>query len=294
MNYQEFVSSVTGFLREAMPDGTELDFIPLEKNNGVVMEGLSVRKQGQKVAPTIYLDSYYRDYLEGRSIYGICEKILECCEDCSFMEKFDVDFFLDYRKIKPTVVYKLINYEKNQELLKDVPHIPFLDLAIVFYCLLSDTPVGNATVLIHNSHIDLWRVNCGDLYRAAKVNVQRLLPAKLQTMGEVIRELSGEDSVEDVVPMYVLTNSRKALGAACILYDGMLEACARRIGEAYYLLPSSIHEVILIPKAAVPDEQELKDMVADINKTQVRNTEVLSNQIYFYSPDSGRLSPVKA
>ena len=93
--------------------------------------------------------------------------------------------------------------------------------------------------------------------------------------------------------MYVLTNSGKALGAACILYEGMLKYCASWLDSAYYLLPSSIHEVILIPKAAVSNEQELGEMVRDINRTQVLKTEVLSDQIYFYSPESGQLSIVK-
>ena len=292
MNYQEFVGSVTGFLRESLPCGTKLELLPLEKNNGVIMDGLSIRRQGQKVAPTIYMDAYYREYLDGRSLKGICDQILECCEDTSFEERFDTDFFTDYRKLKSTVVYKLVNAEKNRELLKKVPHLPFLDLAIVFYCLLTDTPVGNATVLIHNSHMKLWKVTCSDLYRDAKANTEKLLPARLESMAEVIRELSGgmEDPEEVGVPMYVLTNSQKALGAACILYEGVLKSCADRLGGAFYMLPSSIHEVIMVPAPAVGDEQDLIHMVRDINQTQVRSTEVLSDNIYLYSPDSGKLT----
>ena len=143
--------------------------------------------------------------------------------------------------------------------------------------------------------MELWNVTCGDLYRDARKNVLRLLPAELKSMTEVIRELSDglEDLGEDSIPMYVLTNSRKILGAACILYDGMLKGCALQIEDAFYLLPSSIHEVILVPKSVISDSRELISMVREINETQVRNTEVLSNQIYFYSPESGRLSLLK-
>lgn len=292
MNYQEFVGSVTGFLRESLPYGTELKVVPLEKNNGVVMEGLSIRKSGQSVAPTIYLESYYRDYQAGRSLRNIYDQILECCEDCSFMKQFDADFFSDYRKVRPTLVYKLINYEKNRELLERVPHLPFLDLAIVFYCILNDTPVGNATVLIHNSHMQLWNVGCRQLYQDARQNALRLLPAELDSMTDVIRELSdGTDELEDMgVPMYVLTNKRRTQGAVCILYEGILWECYKCIGEDYYILPSSVHEVILIPQSAVANEAELASMVKDINETQVQNTEVLSNHIYCFSSKSGQIS----
>lgn len=295
MNYQEFVGSVTGFLREALPYGTELNLIPLEKNNGVILEGLAIRKEGERAAPAIYLDSYYQEYLSGHSLKQIQETILACCEDSSFLEHFDTDFFSDYRKVSPTVVYKLINYEKNKKLLERIPYIPFLNLAVVFYCLLPDTSVGNATVLIHNSHMEYWKITCGELYQDAKRNTPRLLPAEIKTMSQVLLELSEGLSgpEEDEIPMYVLTNSGKALGAACILYDGMLKHCAKWLDSSYYLLPSSIHEVILIPEKAVPDERELVAMVRDINRTQVLKTEVLSDQIYFYSLESEQLSIIK-
>jgi len=294
MNYQEFVGSVTGFLREALPCGTELNLIPLEKNNGVILEGLTVRREGERAAPAIYLDSYYQEYLSGRSMRQIQEAILECCEDNCFSVHFDENFFSDYRKVSPTVVYKLINYEKNQEMLKRIPHIPFLNLAVVFYCYLPDTPVGSATVLIHNSHMEYWKITCSELYRDAKCNTPRLLPAELKSMSQVLSELSDGSGAlqEEEIPMYVLTNSGKSLGAACILYEGILKYCAGRIHSSYYLLPSSIHEMILIPKGAVPDKRELAEMVRDINRTQVLNTEVLSDQIYFYSSESGQLSVV--
>ena len=295
MNYQEFVGSVTGFLREALPCGTELSLVPLEKNNGVILEGLTVRKEGRRAAPAIYLDPYYQEYLSGRSLRQIQETILDCCEENEFSEHFDADFFSDYRRVRPNVVYKLINYKKNEKLLERIPYVPFLNLAVVFYCLLPDTPVGSATVLIHNSHMEYWKITCSELYSDAKQNTPRLLPAEIKSMSQVLSELSDgpAPSKDDEVPMYVLTNARKAMGAACILYDGMLKYCSQWLDSSFYLLPSSIHEVILIPKEAVTDGRELAAMVRDINRTQVLITEVLSDEIYFYSSQSGQLSMIK-
>lgn len=295
MNYQEFIGSVTGFLRESLPGGTKLQLIPLEKNNGVIMDGLSIRKEGKRVAPMIYLDAWYREYLDGRSLRGICDQILECCEEPDLENRFDVDFFRNPERVRPTVVYKLIHYEKNKELLKEIPHLPFLDLAVVFYCLLTDTPVGHATVLIHNSHLELWGKNTSWLYKAARENTERLLPGKLVSMEDMIYDLSGgrQEAAYAGVPMYVLTNSRKSYGAACLLYPGTLDECYRRFGESYYLLPSSVHEVILIPVSAVADSGELSALVREMNRTQVRNTEVLSDTVYCYSEQSGRLEMIE-
>lgn len=294
MNYQEFVGSVTGFLRESLPGGTRLQLIPLEKNNGIIMDGLSVRKEGKRVAPMIYLDSYYREYLDGRSLRGICDQILECCEDSDFEEHFDVDFFREPERVRPTVAYRLINYEKNRELLQEIPHLPFLDLAVIFYSLLMDTPVGHATVLIRNSHLELWGKNTSWLYEAAKENTEKLLPKRLVSMEDMIYELSeGKQEPEYAgVPMYVLTNSRKSFGAACLLYDGVLGECFRRLEESYYLIPSSVHEVILIPASAVGDSRELCALVQEMNRTQVRSTEVLSDTVYLYSEETRRLEMI--
>ena len=114
-------------------------------------------------------------------------------------------------------------------------------------------------------------------------------------MAEVIRELSGgmEEPEDTGVPMYVLTNVQKSLGAACILYRDMLKTCADRFGEAFYVLPSSVHEVILVPASAVENQKELIAMVRDINQTQVRDTEILSDNIYLYSPVSGNLTLIE-
>lgn len=162
-------------------------------------------------------------------------------------------------RVRPTVVYKLIHYEKNKELLKEIPHLPFLDLAVVFYCLLTDTPVGHATVLIHNSHLELWGKNTSWLYKAARENTERLLPGKLVSMEDMIYDLSGgrQEAAYAGVPMYVLTNSRKSYGSGLPALPGTLDKCFRRFGESYYLLPSSVHEVILIPVSAVADSGEL-------------------------------------
>lgn len=292
MNYEEFVGNVTGFLQESLPCGTQLQRICVDKNNGVTMEGLSVRKKGQRIAPTIYLEAYYRDYLEGRSLPHIFERILECCEDCGELEDFDVDFFTDYRKVRSMIVYKLVNLEKNRELLSDVPYLPYLNLAIVFYCLLADRGLGQMTVLVRNSHVKLWGVGASQLYRDAVCNSLRLLPAVFLPMEEILAE---EGAVEEEglhAPMYVLTNRSRSLGAACLLYEDTLKRCSRQLGGDFYVLPSSVHEVILLPAVEELDEQELTEMVQEINATQVKDTEVLSDQIYLYSSREERLSLV--
>ena len=125
-------------------------------------------------------------------------------------------------------------------------------------------------------------------------NTEKLLPKRLVSMEDMIYELSeGKQEPEYAgVPMYVLTNSRKSFGAACLLYDGALGECFRRLEESYYLIPSSVHEVILIPASAVADSRELCALVQEMNRTQVRGTEVLSDTVYLYSEETRRLEMI--
>lgn len=185
-----------------------------------------------------------------------------------------------FDSVKEKICFKLINAEKNQELLQDVPHIPFMDLAIVFYVLVGQSSNGNATALVRNSMMQLWgNPDVYDIYDLAKMNTQRLFRGHVASMMEVMSGIIAEndnvdsdlvdaffsmDVYEDnFMPMFVATNKSKINGASVILYDGLLAEFARRVGGDFYILPSSIHETILLPATGEMDvdwgNKEIKD-----------------------------------
>ena len=118
--------------------------------------------------------------------------------------------------------------------------------------------------------------------RRAYENTGKLLPYELKTMKAVIQELTDTESEDKEDVMYVLSNRSRSYGAAAILYKGRLEG----IGE---YLPSSVHEVIIIPQSAAPGQEELSDLVTEINTTQVDAEEVLSNHAYYYDRKKKKL-----
>ena len=144
-----------------------------------------------------------------------------------------------------------------------------------------------------------WGISVEQLYLAAKENTPRLLNADFQTMRTVICQLLGkncqeacpEDCQEESY-MYVLSNQFRHFGAICMLYDRVLEDIANQIDEDFYILPSSIHEVIILPVSCSPSLTEINDMIVEINETQVTEEEVLSDHAYFYSKNEGRLLSV--
>lgn len=252
----------------------------VQKNNGIALRGLTILQDGCTISPVIYLNHYYDAYKEGAATFDtIIDDVVGVYE-----HSIDMRFFLNYETVKSRIVYKLINTDRNKELLDDVPHIPFNDLSIVFQCLVSEGENGISTILIHHSHMKLWKVTTDDLMEQARLNTPRILGCKVMAMSEVMAEMVGgnPDDFEDEVPMYVVTNRTRMYGASCILYPDLLKKYAELLYSDLCILPSSIHECIIVPTTDKEDAERLQSMVREINASQVEPEEVLSDSVYCY------------
>lgn len=288
MELKEFAMSMAHALQQRVPGDVEVVPQAVRKNNGVVLQGLLFRRECEKSAPTIYMEPYYERMQRGDGFSQVLEEVLSYYEACSQKGEFQAEFFLQYESVRETIVYKLIHYQKNRKLLEEVPHLPYLDLAMVFYSMFTHPKIGTATILIHNSHLKLWNVTQRALYAEAKKNTPRLLPAELTPMGEVLEQVF-TDSKELHMALYVLTNRAHTNGAASLLYPGMLEQCGEACGGDFFVLPSSVHETILLPYEREIQVDALRAMVGEINETQVQPQEVLSDSVYFYSQRERKL-----
>ena len=187
-------------------------------------------------------------------------------------------------------ITKIVRMEKeNRELLEQMPCIRFLDLAVIFYCLIAVGEEGTASVAVKSEYRKVWDITLPQIYEQAKINTPKLLPYVLQTMLEVLGELCDGMDTSGAVPMYVLTNQLRMNGAACILYPDVLRECSRKIGGDLLILPSSIHEVILMPDHGNGNRAELREMVEEINQTQLEAEEVLSGQVYRYERNTNKI-----
>lgn len=297
MNYQEFRQHIVHTIQAELGSDVKVTIQDILKNNDTHLDGLTILSAKYNLSPTIYLDYYFRQYEKGRPLSEIKEDILSTYRENCPSGSIDISFFTDYDKVKSRIIFKLINYERNQELLKEVPHYRFLDLAIVFNCLLESGPSGNATILIHNHHLNFWNITRDDLYALAFHNTPKLLKYDLRNMTDVLKELLCGDS--SMVPpeelsapysMYVLSNQFKLNGSVCILYQNLLKDFANRLGCDLYILPSSVHEVLIIPAFDQTSYQELSDMVRDVNSSQLSQEEILSDHVYYYSRESCQLT----
>ena len=133
MNYEDFKARIYSMVREEFDSDTEVTLKPVRKNNGVVLDGITIMPEGSCIAPTIYINQYYERYREGLSLEAIVRIILEENRHYSFDYPLDVDEFLKYDRLKERIRFRLVNYSMNEELLSDVPYVKFLDLAKIYY-----------------------------------------------------------------------------------------------------------------------------------------------------------------
>lgn len=310
MEYNQFSLKVQMEVQKQLGKEFDVKVQRVIKNNDTVLQGLVICKQKDHLAPTIYLNAYFEEFKRGMEMQEIISRILHVYEqnaDVSFANG-NVEELADFNNLRDKVAYRLIHRESNQELLKEIPYVEFLDLAIVFYLILEESKHGQMTALIYNSHMASWRTTIEELYQLAKKNTPELLPAQIKTMKEVLTgilsenmkeslcNIGGDDDEiidellgEDQVPLYILSNKRQMNGACCILYESCLERFAAEQGADLLILPSSIHETLLMPEQEGTSYQEISAMVNEINQSEVLEEDRLSNQIYRYSRSSGTI-----
>lgn len=330
MNFENFIKEIKQMVKENLGQSVKVEEKTVLKNNGVKLTGIIIMEEEENCVPNIYLNSYYEEFKEGRCMRDIVYEITKYYEKHKVSGKVNMDCFSDYEKMKGNICYRLIHYEKNIELLKQIPHIKYLDLAIVFYCMVQNESIGNGSILIRNEHINKWNIDLQTLYNKAIENTRVLLKGTITPMEDVIcemmkrkmiyeiessvhRQMSSnitvtEEMVEPIIQemmqsvyseakgpkMYVASNESKNYGATTILYESFLENFANKTESDYYILPSSIHEVILIPVGNEPDEVfQLKKMVYEVNRTELDDEEVLSDSIYLFKRSSGIITRVE-
>ena len=294
MNYQQFTTELKEKVASLLDEDISLQLHTTLKNNGKERTGIAIEDKQVNIHPTIYLEEYYLHFQNGISIEEIAENIVQLYQEVRFQQSFDFESIKDFSAIYPKITYKLINVQKNEVLLQTLPHILYLDLAIVFYVLFDVEDHAASTIPITYRLMEVWGKDVTEIYQIALDNSPLLLPAAFKSMRIVIKELLGEPCVEEIRStdiMFVLTNPLRNFGAACMLYNGILEQIYGTLGENYYILPSSIHEVIIVPESQACSKEELLDMVRFVNETQVDLEDILSDSVYYYDFASKSLCP---
>lgn len=305
-SFNLFKKQITEEVLKITEDTLEVILKEIIKNNGIIHSALGFRKKGEAVCVLIYLDSYFEDYNAGFSLKELAQDIYNSYQENRKNNRLFLSAIWshDYETVPDKVIYKLINYHQNRELLEEIPHLRLCDLAIVFCLLVEQSGGCLSTAVIHNEHRERWGMDTQTLMELAKKNTKRLLPAQIRNLTEVMRgiamDYAGSDeeraALEDMlstpsdIPLYLLSNHINTNGAIAMMYEGILKDFATVLDHDLIILPSSIHEVLVVPYEEELCIEELKEMVRHINQTEVTKEEVLSDNVYLYSRKTDTIS----
>lgn len=298
LSFQKFIEKVKTEIHLLCGDGYQIIMEPVPQNNGTEQTGIDIRKeQGEEMAH-LCLDAYYEQYLAGMTVEEAARDIWDIFN--SFEQSGVSEGLLnDFEKVKNKVVFSLVNYGMNKERLESMPYVPYLDLAILFYVLLERTENGERTAVITNKELAAWGTTKEELLRLARQNTPRLYMAEVNSLNDVmksfVKDKKSKDFFDEFIgeeesSLYVLSNRHNVKGAAVILYDGLLKEMSKVLGHDLLILPSSVHEVLVMAYDKTMDFLSIRDMVEHINEVEVPVCDVLSDQIYRYNREKDQVS----
>lgn len=231
---------------------------------GETKRGLTIREAGCNVAPNIYL----RDF-EKFTVEEACDEIQRIYEQYKPSKGIDISWYTDFENVKDKVFVKLVNTERCAEYLEGKPSIPFLDLSIVFYVVITSDEIGKGSITVTEEHMKAWGVDANTLYDLAKNNME----IDTQDLGEFVAGFPAGK-------MQIVSNKERWNGAGVLPIS--LDMLKEKFGK-FYILPSSIHEVICIPADGVEDKAYLDEMVRDTNRTMVEPSDQLADHAYYFN-----------
>ena len=296
-NFEDFCDYVQMSIKDHLPveqQDAKVTINNVMKNNGLTLHGVVVHPEGQCVAPTIYLEGFFKQYEEGADLDSVMDKIAgTLSEHLNTPEEFSdvAQMYSNYDAVKDKIVMAVVNTAKNRELLSQVPHTEREDLSLIYKVVVGTGADGIGSITIRNEHMEQWGVTVDEIHEMAMKNTKEILPVTVQTMTEVMREMFGSDGMPEEMAemmfsdmplnqqMFIISNKSKVNGAASMFYEDTLSELADKIGTSLYILPSSVHEVIAV-STDMGTPEALAGMVREVNGGQVAPEEQLSDHVY--------------
>lgn len=277
MNYNEFIDSMVDILKEKLGKNCNIMVKEVPKNNGIWRKGIVIMEDGN-LFPTFYMEEAFQQFQNGVPQQQIAGEIISLYESHAHGRNLDISFFFDFSQVEGRIFHKVINYEKNRELLQNVPHLRWNDLAVTFYYRMEEGILERSSITVQNSHLDMWGQSVEEIFRISQRNMKEKMPGHLIPILE--RQEKGTGGIG--VPMYVLTNKEEILGASAMLYSEEIKKLAERLDSDLLILPSSLHEIILLPDNQKEGYSFYREVVSEVNRTQVPAEEILSFNLYRY------------
>lgn len=304
MNYESFKVQVSEKFMEYMPEQYRDMSLKLQKVNktNCILDGIFLvsNTPGRKVAPTIYINDMYAHYRKCNDLQEVMKVAAEFME-MAMLECNNTNIKLDFSNVEDNIIFQFINTEQNRELLKEIPHREFLDLSIIYRYIAKVDEKGIHSCIVKSSFAEKFHFKEEQLFELAMKNTRRILPPAVKNMHDVFYETYIQDGMPKEIaemlsnvipedyPMYVISNDRYISGAISMLYEDKLHEIAIQLNSDLYIMPVSVNEVIVVA-TYMGEPDKFAEMVAEINMQEIKLSERLSNQVYYYNKDLRRIT----
>ncbi len=299
MDFDEFREQLKEDLKERLYERTgddiEVSLTNVEKLQGAGYEGITIRREGDPLGINIDPGDFFKEYDSGKRDY---DEILDNIADMAMngfegAPAFDISDLSNYDVMKEHLSMQVVSTARNTEMLENIPHKEIEDMSVVCRFIVANGNEGIGSILVTNNILNAMGVTPDQLFADAGKYAPDLRPSEIKDMVDILAEMMGVDVSEldsqfggaigaPEMPMYVATTKDKMNGAGVIAYPGFMEMAAEKVGGDFFLLPSSLHEVILVPDKGQMNFHELENMVKEVNATQVEPKDRLSDHVYHY------------
>lgn len=305
MEVKEFISIIKEELPDFLPDDVYkdlvIDDVEVAKMNDQKLHGLTFKPKGSDAAPTLYIDDLYERHENGEDIgFLLVDLANRYAEARKAPTPPDID--LSWDKVKDSLSVRLLEKKRNIDFLSNMPYVDVGNgLAMTVDINMPGDMQGEWRIAVNHGVMQQLGVDRNELFLKAMESAVSYDPATLTDMSQALFSPDRENLLDRTEPlepmevggMYVLTTESGNLGASALFYPDVKEKAAEMLGSGYYVLPSSIHECILVPETAGINEKELCDMVKQANRTVVEPKDVLSDNVYHYDRESRSLNKVE-
>lgn len=287
MTYDEFKEKLLGEIGERLGEPA-VKIITVTKNNNVQKEAVTLSDCEAELNPVVYLDDMYKECMAGKKIPECVDQILELSHGTP---EFDSrQLFDSWEEAKDRIELDLANSKWNEGLFTDTPHKEFLDLTVYCRLVFAKDETGIASTVVKESMLVRWGIGEQDMWEAASSNLKKEAYQFMNLRSLIGKSAKAADIKEcRSASMCVLTNPVMYYGAAGILRTDLLEKLAQLKETDLYILPSSVHEVIVLPALDCWDVDELRQMVKSVNACSVDKMDWLSDEVYYYRMESGEV-----
>lgn len=293
MEYEEFKQEFAEDIKEKISQRgygeVTTSFHNIEKANQNY-EAISVVQAGSNIGVNFNIENAFESYEHTGDYEGVLASATGAiASGLDQIPVVDVNALMNYEVMKEKLSVEVISAETNEELLSKVPHDRIEDLAVVYRFIMESNEDGRASILVNNDLIERMGVTHEQLRADALENSPEIRPVVIQGMNEVMKEMMGPEAYEMFgIPddademMFVATVPDKNSGAGVLAYQDFMNQAAEKIGGDFYVIPSSIHEILLVPDNGEMQVEALKEMVQEVNATEVSPEEKLSDNVYHY------------